>query len=406
MLRLLLLFVFLSLRCILWAGPGSDSIAVLLARAGYENVRVSQRSDTLCVGVENRVWRYEPRAAAEVLKLVMPATLPGGIVSLTLLQTGIPVTTLVVSRNTYDRLVAGQLSPADFGDSIASLLPNRIYRSHLATQPATNSSFFKFDLVIAPQLKLQLGNFVHPLEAQFNVVPTLQVSFLRGMTFTGQVIIPVFNNLIGDPEGNTIRPGLVTLSQTFRLPHQFFTTVTAGYFTRNRYGITGEARKFLFNGRLSAGATIGYTGQAQMLEGYFTYAPINLFTWFADASYRFARYDLTLRAGYGGFIGRDQGWRADVSRQFGEVTIGFFAMETGGLVNGGFNFIVPLPPRKYGTRNHIRVRPSSYIPWEYRAKGLPSMGRTFSSGTSVEELLFNLNPDLLRGKVGGEIVNF
>jgi hypothetical protein len=405
MFRLLLLLVFLFLRAQVWAGPGNDSIAELVARAGYENVRVTRHGDTLFIGLENRVWRYEPRAAAEVLKLVMPGMPRGGVVALTLMRTGIPVTTLAVTRNSYDRLLAGQITPEVFSDSAAALLSNTGYRARLRGLAPANRSFFKFDLVVAPQLKLQFGNYVHPLEVQFNVVPGLQVALLPGMTFTGQVIFPVFNNLIGDPEGYSVRPGLITLSQAFRLPYQLFATVTAGYFTRNRYGVNGEIRKFMFNGKLSAGATLGYTGQMKLEEGYFLYTPVNLFTWFADASWRFARYDLTLRAGYGGFIGGDKGWRADVTRQFGEVTVGFFAMETGGLVNGGFNFIIPLPPRKYGTRNHIRVRPASYVPWEYRAKGLPSTGRTFSTGSGTAELLFNLNPDQLRKETGKLLLN-
>ncbi len=214
------------------------------------------------------------------------------------------------------------------------------------------------------------------------------------------MIFPVYNNLLNDPEGNTVRPGLIVLSQAFRLPCNIFATITAGYFTRNRYGISGEARKFLFNGKLSAGATLGYTGQAKLSEGWIRYTPVNLFTWFIDASWRSARYDLTVRAGYGGFLAGDRGWRIDVSRQFGEVSVGFFAMESDGLVNGGFNFIVPLPPRKYGTKNHIRLRPASYIPWEYRAKGLPSMGRTSITGGNTEELLFNLNLDYIRTHLG------
>jgi hypothetical protein len=215
----------------------------------------------------------------------------------------------------------------------------------------------------------------------------------------------VFSNIIGDPQGNTIRPGLVVLSQAFRLPHHFFTTVSAGYFTRDRYGLNGEVRKFFFNGRMGVGATLGYTGQMRLLDGRFTYSGMQVWTWFCDASWRFARYDLTLRAGYGGFIDRDRGWRVDVARQFGEVTIGFFAMQTGGLTNGGFSFIVPLPPRRYGTKNHIRVRPASYVPWEYRAKGLPSAGRTFLTGSGTGELMFNLNPDDIRRQLGDQILD-
>ena len=382
----------------------TDAVVRELAGKGFENIRVARRNDTLFIGLENRVWRWQPHAAAEALKIVMPGVDSSGVVSLTLLRTGIPVTTVVVRRRDYDCLVAGAMPAAVFADSVTSGLSDAGYRMALAGLSSNNRSFFKSDVVVIPQLKVQFGNFIHPLEVQFNIAPAIQVTFLKGMTFTGQVIFPVFNNLIGDPEGNSIRPGLVTLSQTFRLPHQFFTTVTAGYFTHNRYGVNAEVRKFLFNGKMGLGATLGYTGRVQLTEGYFTYTPVNVFTWFCDASWRFARYDLTIRAGYGGFIDHDQGWRVDVSRQFGEVSIGFFAMQTGNVANGGFNFIIPLPPRKYGTKNHIRIRPPGYIPWEYRAKGLPSYGRTFSAGMETDDLMFNLNPDYVRRNLGREVL--
>ena len=395
----------LSLRAQVPPGIRSENITGDLIKKGYENIRVASRNDTLYIGLENRVWRWEPRAAAEVLKVVMPSADSGAVVSLTLLRTGIPVTTLVVSRKQYDNLLAGRVTPAGFTDSVVALLSDRGYRSSVARQHRANPSFNKVDVVIAPQVKFQFGNFTHPLEVQFNVAPAVQISFLKGMSLTAQVIFPVYNNLLSDPEGNTIRPGVVVLSQAFRLPYQFFTTVSAGYFTRNRYGVNGEVRKFLFNGKMGVGATLGYTGQVQLVEGMFTYTPVDVFTWFCDASWRFAPCDMTIRAGYGGFIDGDRGWRVDVSRQFGEVSIGFFAMRTGGLVNGGFNFIVPLPPRRYGTKNHIRVRPASYVPWEYRAKGLPSYGRSYTTGSGTEELLFNLNPDDIRKQLGKQILN-
>jgi hypothetical protein len=378
----------------------SEEIARRIAAQGYENVKVTLRNDTVFIGLENRVWRWEPRAVAEIVKLVMPVTDSGAVVSLAMLNTGIPLTTVLISRKQYDNLLSGRTPAAGFADSVVAFLSDRSYRKTLGNQHALNPSFGKIDVVVIPQLKLQFGNFIHPLEIQFNVAPAIQVSFLKGMSLTAQVIFPVYNNLIGDPEGNTIRPGLIVLSQVFRMPNNIFTTVSAGYFTRNRYGISGEADMFLFNGKMNIGATLGYTGQMQVLESKFMYSSMDVVTWFLDASWRFAKYDLTVRAGYGGFIGGDNGWRADVTRQFGEVSIGFFAMQTDGLVNGGFNFILPLPPRKYGTKNRIRIRPASYIPWEYRAKGLPSYGRTFSTGRGTGEFMFNMNPDYMRRQLG------
>jgi hypothetical protein len=383
----------------------SEKVARIVAQKGYENVHVARQNDTLFIGLENRVWRWEPMAVAEIIKLVMPETDSGAVMALTLLHTGIPVTTICVSRQQYDKLLSGMIAADGFIDSVVALISDRGYRKPAGEQKSFNSSFNKFDIVVIPQLRVQFGNYIHPLEIQFNVAPAIQISFFKGNSLTAQMIFPVYNNLIGDQEGNSIRPGMIVLSQVFRLPGNFFTTVSAGYFTRDRYGLNGEMRKYLFNGKMSLGATIGYTGQMLFREGMFNYTSFNVCTWFLDASWRFTKYDLTVHAGYGGFIGTDRGWRVDVNRQFREISIGFFAMQTGGLVNGGFNFIVPLPPRKYGTKNHIRLRPASYVAWEYRAKGLPSYGRTFSAGNGTDELMFNMNPDYIRKTLGNLILS-
>jgi len=406
--RLAMIMLITVLSKTLFGQAGSltdgENVARRIVGAGYENVRIARSGDTLYASLENRVWRYEARGAAEALKLLMPMTDSAGVVSLTLLRMGIPATTLVVPRKQFEQLKAGIVTKTGFADSIAVLISDQSYKRRLAGVRRINPSFNRFDVVVFPQLKFQFGNFVHPLELQFNIAPAVKITFFKGLSFTGQVIFPVYNNLIGDPEGNTIRPGLIVVSQVFRLPHNFFTTVSAGYFTRDRYGINGEVRKLFLNGRLGVNLSMGYTGQMQLLEGKFTYWPMDAFTWFGDLSWRFARYDLTLRGGYGRFIDGDKGWRFDVRRQFGEVSIGLFAMQTGGITNGGFNFVVPLPPRKLGTKNRIRLRPAPYVPWEYRAKGLPAYGRTFNTGSGTEEFLFDLNPDQIRTQLGKQLL--
>lgn len=364
-----------------------ETPAARLAAAGFEHVRAVQRGDTLYVSVENRAWRWQPRGAAEALHVLAASPGTAKVVSLTLLRQGIPVTTLAAHL--------------EQGDStgftvVKAVLSDSAWRRVLRREPSLNRAYNKADVSVAPWFLAQFGNYDDPLQAQFNIVPTVQVTFLRGLTATAQVVFPLYNNLPGDPDGNTIRPGLMTLAYTARLPFTTFGSLTAGYFTRDRYGVSGELRKYWFNGRLWAGAALGWTGEMRLTEGYFTYSPIDRFTWRCDAAWRFARYDLTLQAAYGGFIAGDQGWRADVSRQFGEVEIGFFAMESGGVLNGGFNFRVPLPPRRYGTKNAIRLRPASYVPWEYRARGLPPQGRSFSTGSGPAVLLEDMAPDYVR----------
>jgi hypothetical protein len=73
-----------------------------------------------------------------------------------------------------------------------------------------------------------------------------------------------------------------------------------------------------------------------------------LWTGYLNLSYRLNIYDLTVGVTGGRFISEDKSIRLDVSRKFGEISIGFFATKTlNGEANGGFNFSIPLFPSKY-----------------------------------------------------------
>jgi hypothetical protein len=384
-------------------GAGSDSLARALVRGGYENVVVVKRNDTLFVGFENRRYRWEVRAVAEVLALVMPALGDREKVSLTCLYEGIPMSTLVVAKADYHALAGGSMTPGAFATAVQGLLSTETYKAVTATVKPVNKPYNKIDFVIHPLFRAQFGNFSDPLEMQFSIVPSAEVTFMKGMHFTAQVIVPLYNDL--EPQGSYVRPGLVVLSQQLRLPHNFFATLAAGYFTRNQYGMNAALRKYLLNGKVGLGVDAGYTATAMVVDGEWVYSTTGRFTWFAGASYRWARYDFTASAGYGRFLAGDMGFRCDISRQFGEVTMGFWASQSGGITNGGFNFIVPLPPRRCTTKHRVRVRPASEVPWEYRAKGLPVQGRMYTTGTGTGDIYRQLNPDYLRNNIANTILH-
>lgn len=381
---------------------GEDSVTRQLTGRGYENVIALRQHDTLYIGVENRVYSWEVKAVADIIKGIMPFIDSGGTLSLTCLRTGIPVTTLTISKELVEALIDGTITPDAFPDSIHARLSSKAYQKTLTNIRRSNPSFNKFDITIAPLFRAQFGNYSHPLEMQLNIVPAVQISFLKGMSLTAEIIFPLYNDL--NPEGNYIRPGLVVLNQMFRMPLNFFATLSAGYFTRNQYGLNGEIKKYLLNGKLSLGAMCGYTADAGIIDGQWVYNTTGKVTWFTDVSYRVARYDLYLSVGFGQFLAGDLGWRADISRQFGEVSIGLFAIQSNGVTNGGFNFVVPLPPRRYGTKNRVRLRPVSEVPWEYYAKGLPAQGKMYSTGYSVESFIYDLHPDYIRTHIGNYII--
>jgi len=384
------MMISLSTNCVADTIPDLNDIRNKLIKMGYENVSADFTNDTLYLCYENRVYRWEAIAMAEITKQTMLQLADNKILCLICLKRGIPIISGIINKAIYQQYIKGEISKDEFSRTVHVSYGLYPFKKGAGRNP----SFNKFDLVVHPQIHAQFGNYSDPLESQVNVAPALNISLWPGMNLTAQVIIPLQNDL--EKAGDYVRPGLLTLNQTIRLPFNIFTTGTAGYFTRNRYGIDLETRKFTNNGKFSLGIRCGCTGEASVVDGRWTYTEADLLTWFADASYRYAGYDLTVKAGYGRFIDKDKGWRFDVYRQFGEISIGFYAIRSGDVLNGGFNFSVPLPPRRYSTRHFIRIRPAGSFSWEYRGKGLPGEGKIYATENGINEYSNSLNPDYIK----------
>jgi len=228
------------------------------------------------------------------------------------------------------------------------------------------------------------------VESQINLAPEINTSLWKGMSLSVQLIIPLQNEL--GKEGDNLRPGLLTINQTLRLPHNAFVSATMGYFTQHRYGTDLKIKKYFANSKWSLGVNLGYTGYTSYLKGVWHYSDISLLTRFFNAEYRFSQFDLSLSATCGKFLYGDKGWRFDILRQFSEVDIGFFLLKTETGSNAGFNFSIPIFPPRYLPTGRIRISPAKEFSWEYRYKGLPKDGIQYKTGYRIDEFMKRLNP--------------
>lgn len=399
---LLLIYILTVFPCFSYTNPHVDEIIVALTNKGYENLYVTVSQDTIYIAYENRKYRWSCKAMIDIIRTVIPLSENSKKLCLVTQVNGIPILQIIFNIDKYNDFISGKISQEDFGNSIHASFDIGDFQRQLKYLNRNNSSFNKVDIVIHPQIRAQFGNYSDPVESRINIAPAINVSFWKGMNLTTQVIFPLQNDL--GKEGNYIRPGLLTINQLIKLPSSSFASITAGYFTNNRYGINLELNKFFLEGKFAFGANLGYTSHASVLDGRWNYSEVELFSWFTDIAYRNATYDLTLKFGYGSFINKDKGWRFDMYRQFGEICIGFYGMKTNGVLNGGFNFIIPIPPRKYNSKRMIRVRPASYFAWEYRAKGLPDEGKSYDTGSDQDKLLMFYNPDYIKNEIVKQII--
>ncbi len=368
----------------------SATLAGRLAEIGFENVTVLVDGGDLTATFENNVYRYEIRALEIALDALTSDAAPGATVTVIQQQLAIPVVQISVAADRYRAMRRGELGPHESAQVMRVSFDSDALWSDLRHRLRANRSFRRIDIVAHPQFRAQFGDFDEPVRSQINVTPEFSTSLWRGMRVAVQLIFPLQNEL--DEGGDYVRPGLLTLSQYFRLPGSTFVVGSVGYFTQDRYGIDVQARKYFANGLWAMGGNVGYTGRASRVDGGWEYEAPDLVTFFGDAEYWFAPFDVRLSAAAGRFVFEDWGIRVDVLRRFGEVDVGFFALETERGFNAGVNFAVPLLPRRALVAGRVRMRPARIFRWEYRYHGFPISGIRYRTGAGIDDLVGRLRP--------------
>ena len=110
-------------------------------------------------------------------------------------------------------------------------------------------------MVVHPWFEASFGDYDEPVRSRTGVAPEVRIALRHGLRVSAQMLFTLQDDL---PTGESrIRPGLVTLSQTLRLPRNVCVHATAGAFTPNRYGADLQARAYSPSGRWFAGGGSG-----------------------------------------------------------------------------------------------------------------------------------------------------
>jgi len=363
-----------------------------LTNEGFENVIVYSDENYLLISYENRIYRNESEAASEIIKIVakyleekMNLVLIPQFRNIPMICIKIP---FISNSEPGNKKVSGILF-----ENIDVSMNVEFYWKKIKNIQLKNSTEFKTDIIVSPQIKARFGNYDKIAETQINIAPEARASFWKGMSISAQAILPLHNEL--DSIGNNIRPGLITVNQFVRLPFNTFASGTLGYFTENRLGADLETKSYAFNGKFYFGASLGYTQEAFFHKGTWYYSDKKIFTHLTSLNYRNPKLDLNFKISYGKFLMQDKGWRFDVSRQFGETEIGFYATKSNFGNNAGFNFSIPIFPSKYWEIKSVRVRPTESFFWEYRYKFFDD-ARTYNTGNKIDNLTKKFNPNFFK----------
>ena len=260
----------------------------------------------------------------------------------------------------------------------------------------------RVDFVLYPQLTLRNAWLDKIYGASVNIAPAVEVALWKGARFTGQVIFPIWNNM--DGEVDYIRAGMLTLRQDIRLPKRWMASVTVGNFNQQRIGADIKINWRTADDRWLLGGRGGLTGASVFYGGKWQVSRWERLSGAAYVRYVEPRYNLEMELTGERYIYGDYGVRADCVRHFGEISIGLFAMYSGGEVNGGFSFSVPMPRKKRATRKYFRIRLPEYWEISYEAQSGNAyaerrLGRRYRTAPEESRSTTFYNPDFIRDQL-------
>lgn len=388
--------LFVSLFVVLClAAQTSDGIVGKLVQQGFENVGMTENDSVRVFVLQPTAYNVVPDGVKEAIRLI--ETEPFGTQKknrIVVLENNVPQ--LSVSQSTIG---GNWTSSKELGYNLSDI--NRIKK--------TNRSYGKVDLVLYPEFFFRNIRYSVMYEVLLNLCPTLEVSLWKGMKFTGQLVIPIVNDYGTFYE--KVRPGMVTLSQSFRLPWRTNVTASVGFFSDFRHGASlfvehylprNQWGQFWIDGRVDVtkagrfdGWTYKYQHQPALVTGY------------AGVNYYWKQHNLQLSLRGHRFLRGEYGVRAEMVRHFRFVSMGIYGskiekkpMYAHDGFNAGFMFALNFPPRKSKRHGWIPRVEAGNMALRYNAGGDKRYGYYFV--TAPDDDLWhkvNNNPEFIQSYI-------
>lgn len=406
----ILIFIFPLLFCYSEGYSQNDNtttpISKVLIENGYENVKIVISEDELLLTFENRVHRFEIYSLMNLITLIEPFFDNLKNLILVPLNKKIPITKITVPLKNYHEFKTNPIDKESFISSIVIEENTDDIMKKFVGVESVNSSSFKLDMIVKPSLQFEFGIYSQPVRYQLNLNSDFRLNLWKGMNLDYEVIVPVHNDFF--EREDSIRPGIITLNQTLRLPKSFFISSTVGFFTNNRFGLDLEALKSFDNGNINLGINLGYTALGYFSGFKMLYNDDFILTGNVYFNYRVESLDLTLGIMAGKFLFDDKTIRFDISREFGEIEIGFFALRSSeGISNGGVNITVPLWPGNYWNPGIFRVRPAENFALSYLVNTNTDklIGSRYNTGNRLNNFNKKLNSSFVKNYLNKRFFN-
>lgn len=363
------IYLILSLLviCVALNGQATRQLEAI----GMENICSTEKEGTLFISFENNVYRGTYRGIGKAIEACLKSETKSNL-QLLVLDNRIPQLCISLPSTLMNDYRKGEISLKQvYTQMEISVNTDSAVEALKEVKSIENPSAWKVDIVVYPELFLQNNSFDKLYRYAVNLSPAIEMGLWKGGKLTAQAVCPVATNLNG--EYHKIHPGIIALSQEVRWKYNLFGRITAGNFTKNRMGVQLDMRYKTNNGRLELGALVGSTVYSGVVtgEGWYisTRQRINAAV---KASVYEPHTNLQFDLQAERYVYGDVGVRGDCTRHFGEYAIGLYGIYTGGEINGGFHFAIPLPGKKWKRNTAVRIKPADYFAWTY---GMVSHGK-------------------------------
>ncbi len=347
-----------------WGQVGGEATTEELVNLGFENVRWIENDNERIYTIENNVYKANGVGIAKAIEIIQQQGLPTNKrCKVIVTQLEVPKLSLTYQPVGNDSIQqenkANWQTSYEIGDSW----------DEVKKEKKKNSSQFKVDILIYPQLAYMNMVITQIYQVLFQLSPTVEVSLWPGGKLSGQIKLPVYNDGYGMLE-DKIHPGHITLSQRFRLPYNIFGKAVIGYFNADRWGADVSFFHPLKDERFSVEGRIGYVGIGYWDGFHLHYDDKMRTTWSVGGNFYWPKYNTQFSLKGEKYLLGEKGIKFEMIRHFRYTSIGFYAMKAEHAnANGGFRFQVLLP--FYKTKRH------KYIP---RVNFSNNMGIIYNAG--------------------------
>ena len=359
---------------------------------GFENLIEFYEGETYYLTYENNRFRFEGDALAYVIKNLM-LTSPTDTIHLLIQNKGIPMVRVVLEHKALQAVLNKEITSKTFLEKSFFSFDVAEVQKKFDTKKNINSSYGKTELIGGVQLDYTLGNFDNAVRQKVNIQPEFRATLGKGLILTGRYNIPTFNDL------DQSKPRLIIggASQNYRFKNDVFLSLDFGFFSHKRFGIHGTLNRFIGDERFRLVINYGITREAFLNDAFKLVQSTNLFhTFNGGIVYRWNKFDTDFSFHYGIFLKTDIGYSININRQMEEVYVGLFYNKTNFGRVGGFDFRIPIFPRRYAKPKRFRIRPTKSFYLKYNYVSDSQIGLRYTTPSRLSSTLSAYYPEILR----------